>query len=220
MSGPRPARVNGAARAASAELRRARTRARLLETTAAVIAERGLKPPSVEEIANAAGVSRGTFYNYFDSPEDLVQALREDIAQAPDARLGAALALTQDPAARIALIARTFFEFAMREPIRAAAFLQVEDREASGRFFADSVLERVLRDGIAAGRFREVDPRAARTLAFGAGRLIMRDMLRGVAAPGQAARVVALILVALGLSEAEADLIAATAMGGESADVA
>ncbi len=57
---------------------RARTRARLLETAAAVFAQRGFYGASVEEIAERAGFSRGAFYSNFEDKSDLFLALLDD----------------------------------------------------------------------------------------------------------------------------------------------
>ncbi len=57
---------------------RARTRARLLESAAAVFAQRGFYGASVEEIAEWAGFSRGAFYSNFEDKSDLFLALLDD----------------------------------------------------------------------------------------------------------------------------------------------
>jgi AcrR family transcriptional regulator len=57
---------------------RARTRARLLESAAAVFAQRGFYGASVEEIAERAGFSRGAFYSNFEDKSDLFLALLDD----------------------------------------------------------------------------------------------------------------------------------------------
>jgi AcrR family transcriptional regulator len=54
----------------SAEVRE-QTRRRLLEVGAEHIAREGLERASVDAIAIAAGYAKGTFYNYFDSKEQL-----------------------------------------------------------------------------------------------------------------------------------------------------
>ena len=51
------------------------TRVAILETADRLIAERGYEQISVEEITRAAGVAKGTFYNYFEKKEDLIRAL-------------------------------------------------------------------------------------------------------------------------------------------------
>ena len=59
----------------SREEKRAVTRERLLESGAAVFAERGFYGASVEEIAERAGFTRGAFYSNFESKADLFLAI-------------------------------------------------------------------------------------------------------------------------------------------------
>ena len=54
---------------------RAQTRERLLEAAFAVFARDGIEAASIEEIAEAAGYSRGAFYSNFESKDDLLLAL-------------------------------------------------------------------------------------------------------------------------------------------------
>ncbi|MHC5557729.1 TetR/AcrR family transcriptional regulator [Kocuria sp. U4B] len=62
----------------AAKRSRAATRARLLATSAAVFAEKGIEGASVEELCAAAGFSRGAFYSNFASKTDLALAMYED----------------------------------------------------------------------------------------------------------------------------------------------
>lgn len=48
------------------------TRRRLVESAKAIICDKGLTNTSVEEITEACGVSKGTFYTYFKRKEDIV----------------------------------------------------------------------------------------------------------------------------------------------------
>jgi AcrR family transcriptional regulator len=58
---------------------RERTAQRLMDAAQRLIARRGLDATSVEEIAEAAGYSRGAFYSNFKSKEDLfLEVLRRD----------------------------------------------------------------------------------------------------------------------------------------------
>ena len=52
-----------------------RTRQRLLDAGAAVLPRRGYHDTRVDDVVEAAGVSHGTFYRYFDSKDDFFQAL-------------------------------------------------------------------------------------------------------------------------------------------------
>jgi AcrR family transcriptional regulator len=60
--------------------RRARTRQRLLDAGLQVLPARGYHDTRVDDIAEAAGLSHGTFYRYFDTKDDFFQALAEAAA--------------------------------------------------------------------------------------------------------------------------------------------
>lgn len=53
----------------------AETRKRLLEAGKELVCQKGLSNTSIEEITAAAGVSKGTFYTYFNRKEDIVSEL-------------------------------------------------------------------------------------------------------------------------------------------------
>ncbi|WP_300427612.1 TetR/AcrR family transcriptional regulator [uncultured Thalassolituus sp.] len=57
--------------------RREKMRRRLLESALGVFAEKGIDGTVIDDFISAAGVSRGTFYNYFKTPSDLVTAIGE-----------------------------------------------------------------------------------------------------------------------------------------------
>jgi AcrR family transcriptional regulator len=57
------------------QLGEAEARARILGGAARIFSERGVREVSVEDILDAGGVSRRTFYRLYDSKEDVVAAL-------------------------------------------------------------------------------------------------------------------------------------------------
>src|SRR5579883_1270921 len=57
--------------------RSARTESRILEAAMRVFADMGPDAPKIDDFVQAAGVSRGTFYNYFESVEELLAATSE-----------------------------------------------------------------------------------------------------------------------------------------------
>jgi AcrR family transcriptional regulator len=57
---------------------REETRARLFEAAADVFAEHGIGAATIEQIASAAGFTRGAFYSNFDSKDELLLAMYED----------------------------------------------------------------------------------------------------------------------------------------------
>ncbi len=54
--------------------KKAATRKRILDTALRLFARRGFESPTVEEIAVAARVGKGTIYNYFRTKEDILVA--------------------------------------------------------------------------------------------------------------------------------------------------
>jgi AcrR family transcriptional regulator len=74
-------RIDGRTRAARAQGRAARDE--LLSAALRVFAERGYRNASVDEIAAAAGYSKGALYWHFASKEDLLSALLDERIDAP-----------------------------------------------------------------------------------------------------------------------------------------
>jgi len=56
------------------EERRAETRAKLIDATLKLLAERGVAKVTTEEVAKAAGLTRGSIQYHFASPNDLLKA--------------------------------------------------------------------------------------------------------------------------------------------------
>jgi AcrR family transcriptional regulator len=79
--------------------KKAATRERLYREALALFGLKGFAAATVDEIAQAAGVSRGTFFNYFPTKEDLLHYLGERQARAVGAEIEAALRNPRLPAA-------------------------------------------------------------------------------------------------------------------------
>lgn len=207
MKARAPIKVNLAARAANAEIRRQKTRAKLLEAGLAVLAEKG-PSASIEDYAAAAGVARGTFYNYFPTTDDLMNAVRRDILRMAAGELTPHLTAVEDPAARIAVISFFLIDFSRRNPERGWAALRLDRLQPTRRAGDPDVVEATLVNGAEAGRFRPVDPWAARTLVTGALRMAIHDTLTSAPPPSHAEAIIAMILAGLGVEYAEAAAIA------------
>lgn len=70
-----PTAVGERARSKSVQQRSRMTRSRLIEEATALFASRGFDAVTVDQIARASGVAKGTFYFHFDSKEDLLLGL-------------------------------------------------------------------------------------------------------------------------------------------------
>ncbi|HEX3367701.1 TetR/AcrR family transcriptional regulator [Phenylobacterium sp.] len=191
-------RVNLEARAALAGQRRARTRDRLLIAAEAVIAEKGLHGGSIEEFARAAGVSRGTFYNYFPTTTDLISALNRRVARDMAGLLAEIVKRPADPAARLAASLHTMLAAYHADPLRGWVALQLASTSAPRVSAYEEVFATLYREGVARGQFRDVDLVAAVTLCFGTLRMALRDVAAGEPA-AQPEELVAMLLTAYGL---------------------
>ena len=89
-----------------------RTRSSLLKSAAKLFCQEGLEGTSVEQVAQAAGYTKGAFYANFKSKEELfLVMLDERFAQELD-RLDRALAGTQEPLQEAEAAAADFIHFA------------------------------------------------------------------------------------------------------------
>jgi len=97
--------------------RSARTETRLLEAALGVFADMGPHAPMIEDFARAAGVSRGTFYNYFESVEELLAATSEWMTREVIESIESALEPLEGPALRLGIGLRLFFARAQADPV-------------------------------------------------------------------------------------------------------
>lgn len=96
--------------------RRERTRQKLLEAAARVVAENGEKKATIDDFIQAAGVARGTFYNYYTTRDALLDDLWRQIGQYPFKEIQAACGKLPDPAERLTAQARLVLNCASDKP--------------------------------------------------------------------------------------------------------
>jgi AcrR family transcriptional regulator len=101
-----PGAMSGATGAGPAAGGRVRTE--VLRVAVELFVKRGVKQVSVQDLLDAAGVARRTFYRYFRSKEDVLRALYEQATHELLASLAAPAAPSADPAAgALALVQRS-----------------------------------------------------------------------------------------------------------------
>jgi len=149
------------------ERRKQRTRAALVKAAQRLVAEGKVNVP-VLEITQAADVGMGSFYNHFDSKEQLFEAAVADVLDAHGAMLDRLTASIDDPAETFATSFRLTGRLFRRRPQESRILL------ANARALLSSergLAPRALRDikaGIKAGRFHVDDPELALAMAGGA----------------------------------------------------
>src|SRR5215475_7192791 len=132
-----------------------------------LIAEGKVNEP-VLEITQAADVGMGSFYNHFDSKEQLFEAAVADVLDAHGALLDRLTASIDDPAETFATSFRLTGRLFRRRPQESEILLSNGPALLSSQ---RGLVPRALRDikaGVAAGRFDVEDPDLALAMAGGA----------------------------------------------------
>jgi AcrR family transcriptional regulator len=70
------------------ERKKRSTRQALFETAVRLFATQGFDGPTIDQIAAAADIGKGTFYNYFSSKEEILVAFMVELEAKTSARLG------------------------------------------------------------------------------------------------------------------------------------
>jgi AcrR family transcriptional regulator len=190
------------------ERRKQRTRAALIQAAQALIAAGKVNVP-VLEITQLADIGMGSFYNHFDSKEELFDAAVADVLDAHGALLDGLTESIEDPAEKFACSFRLTGRLFRRRPQESRIML------ANGLDLASAergLAPRALRDITAAaraGRFQVDDPQLAVAVAAGAlmglGKLLQDEPERDDAKAAD--RVTEDVLRLFGLSAREAHKI-------------
>ena len=191
--------------------KKARTRQLLLDTAVEVLSEQG-EGFSVADLCGRAGVSHGTFYNYFTDREQLVDALVPHVVGRFADRMAVEVALP-DPAQRFARISAQALETAVREPhvVRVALRLDAVQRTllVEGPL---AHLRHDLADGYATGRFSRRPDDGTLDVVLGALLLAARRVAGGEHRPAYRRSVLQHLLQSLGVASDDAATLAADAV--------
>jgi AcrR family transcriptional regulator len=98
--------------------RRGRMHIRLLSAAYRLFAVHGSEAPTIDDVVEEAGVARGTFYNYFQTRDELFRAVADDMALSINSVITPQITGMEDPAARICLSFRIFLRFAASDEAR------------------------------------------------------------------------------------------------------
>ena len=195
--------------------KKARTRRQLLGAATRVLATKG-ESMTASDVTAEAGVSNGTFYNYFTDREDLLDALAEhSVATLVDDL--AETVVDPDPARRFASTTAHVLARAAGDPTWALAALRLADRPRSLDVEVSRHLRADLAEGHATGRFSLPPDDTGVDLVLGLVIMSIRRIVRGEARVGHVEAVLVRALGALGVAEDEREGLASQA-AAESAD--
>jgi AcrR family transcriptional regulator len=188
--------------------KRERTRARIMDAATEVAAERG-PLASVSEIAARADIAIGTFYNHFESRDELFNAVSVAIADAVTREMEGWQSVAGDSALALSRGLIAFVTILAREPEWGHAFLMVENaypppkRDRS----AQSILLESISEGVANGIFTASPTEFTLYFIEEATRLALRADLSTDGAAMAAQQAAAMVLAALGYPRDKAEAI-------------
>jgi AcrR family transcriptional regulator len=191
-----------------------RTRAALIAAGRRLFCEHAVDAVTVDEIVQAAGVGKGSFYNHFADREALVRAISAEIRAGVEAAIERANTDIEDPARRVARACCTYLRFALDEPERAGFLVRVYSAHTSLDAPLNQGLVEDVSHGLADGRFRIPTLEAGALYVLGVMQMalirVMQDRTLAVAV-SLAQQLCTMMLIGLRVPEAEAELIAAQA---------
>ncbi|MDQ0458317.1 TetR/AcrR family transcriptional regulator [Rhizobium paknamense] len=185
--------------------------ARINHAAMRLFAQKGGNQVSVSELAQAAGVARGTIYNNYPDPEQLFENIVADLASEMHARVAEAASQIADPAQAIANGIRHFVRRTHEEPDWGRFMLRFAFSNAALRGMWESQPASDLMHGLQAGRFHFKPYQGPSVLAMigGTGVSAMLLVLEGHKTWREAGSDAAeLVLRALGLDAEESRVIA------------
>jgi AcrR family transcriptional regulator len=139
----------------------------IVDTSAAVFAQRGYHATGIVELCEANGLGKGAFYHYIGSKEELLAAIHDRVMD--EVLLGADRVAEAggSPSAQLAMLGDELLDVIYRYPDHVWVFLhefpaltaeRAEQFRLRRREYERQV-EAVLQAGIRSGEFRDVDPR-------------------------------------------------------------
>lgn len=165
---------NGAAR-------REQTRRKLLVAALEVFAAKGTDAPLIDDFIAAAGVARGTFYNYFHTTQELLAAVTAELSDEILLRIDAAALEFDDPIERMVCGCLLYMHIAIDHPSWGVFMTRAGLRgDALGKLL-DRYLPRDLELAWKAGLAEFPSVRAARDLVLGCMMNCIASVLSGAA---------------------------------------
>jgi AcrR family transcriptional regulator len=188
--------------------KRGRTRKAIFDATFKLIGhERGLSV-RIEEICAEAGVSRGTFYNYFSSLEELFQVLAVELSHGFNQSVLATLETIESRAERTNAAIQHYLKRARRDSAWGWAMVHLS---AAGPMFGTESFDacyRTVQQGIKSGEFDVPNAQCGRDLLLGTILAAMVSTLHGGGAKSHPKIIAHHLLRALGVPDRRAREIA------------
>jgi AcrR family transcriptional regulator len=190
------------------ERRKARTRAALLDAARELFAQRGVEHTTIARIAEHADVAIGSFYNYFRTKEELLDALVESEFSKQLELVQLRQSKVEDPAEKISVAHRHLVLAARHDPVWAWLLVRLEVPYRIAWSVLGSSAMSDLRAGLDAGRFQVTDPVLALNASGGALFAVIHAQLVGECGEAADSEHAEGVLRSFGLDSVEAAEIA------------
>lgn len=135
----------------------------------------GYESATLEDVATAVGLRKPTIYHYFDSKDDILASIHDEMIEPLIEKLERRQSFALPASQRLLEVMADVFELVAAQRAHYAVFLDhyrqldwdTRLRVAAKRERYARNVQQIVEDGIAAGEFRTVDPRLACLLLFG-----------------------------------------------------
>jgi len=192
--------------------RRERMRARLIESALLVFTQHGVDAGVIDKVIKTAEVSRGTFYNYFRTNEELFVAVATEVSN-EILRIVDPIVQTQpDPAARVACGIRLVIGLARENPLLAEFLVRGGQSALRYGSLVTEVVPRDIELGIADGQFQIDDRRLAFDLLLGPVHMAFHSVLTAGVGDDYAGNLARGVLLSLGVPQATAEELCTRAL--------
>ena len=189
--------------------RREKMRARLIESAMLVFARRGVEGSVIDEVISVAEVSRGTFYHYFRTNEELLAAVAAEVGNQLLQIVDPVIRELPDPAARVTCGIRLALLVARAHPCLAGFMAKVGPPALGAQSLATVYLPRDIEDGIRSGRFAPMPQRLAFDMITGPVLAAFHTLQTEVVPEDYPQQMAQAVLMALGVPKAAAAKAAA-----------
>lgn len=179
--------------------RRRKMRLRLLEAALPVIDAKGLEATLIDDVVAAAGVSRGTFYNYFQTIEELLADLGTELGNEIMRDVESAVEDYPDPVLRLASGLRLYLRTVSQHPSVARFFWRAGFHAISPNHLVYEYLPRHIEEGIAEGGLQVSDTGTAIDVIAGVGLTAIHAASTRAVPADHPEQMVGHILLALGV---------------------
>lgn len=188
--------------------KRERTRLQLVEAAIKVFSARGVAAATVQEIADVAGMTTGTFYNHFGTRDELTQAVAAALMHTLCDRITDSFAHVAEGAERMAIGQRRYMWLARESPAWALLLLDVFAVAPGLLEGIRSYVVADLRLGVRQKCFRVTSEDAAIDMIQGTTSMAIRRIALGLAREKHDIAVATMVLRGLGMPADEAAAVA------------